>query len=394
MSSAVRKLSLALALAFTAAAASGADDAPAAAPPADAGEERFDIESLRQSMPPEIRQQIDDANARMLAAYAGLKESAEPRDWMLASQLRFTPFSDTAPPAGERALLLRNAAAAAPEDALVQWLAATTMPSSGAGCSAPMTLPENFATVMRLESDNGLAWLPVLQQAVRNKDALEIDTALSHLAAARRFDHHVFDHFAALAAAAKRYPDVTALPYQDPSAAKLAPEERQLLGAFLLSRLDPPPLYGLNSVCDRSRQTDPDLRRLSVCADIGRAIAKFGATGELRDSGLELVEVSGHYTSEDRATERELAWLREGFDTDDQAQLHVAFVAMSREFLRSGDDMAALRKALVATGKPATPPVGWEPAQRIEDADDDGENSEDEAADAPGTDEAAADATD
>lgn len=376
---AIRALSLALALVFLAS-ANAADEAPAATPP-DAGEESFDVQSLRESMPAEVRQQMDDADAKLQQVFAGLKESAEPRDWVVATQLPFSPFAQNGPSAAERALLLRHAAAAAPEDAYVQWFAATAIPSGEAGCSAPVALPENFATLMRLESDNGLTWLPVLQQASGNKDELAIDATLSHMAAASRFDTHVFDNFAALVSAAQRFPNLLAEIPTDLPVPKLAPDDEQRLSAFVMSRIrSSPPLYVLDAVCDRRRQTTADPRRLTVCADIGRAMATHAATAELRYLGLELVEVSGNYTPEDRATERELAWLREAYADSEPAQSFTATVTRSREFQRSGDDIAAARKALVAAGKPATPPAGWQPRQRIEDADDADQSDEDAAA--------------
>jgi len=81
--------------------------------------------------------------------YRKLRESAEPRDWMLASQLLSQSMSltDIDPEFSftRRAELLRNAAAAAPDDALVQWVAMTAMPGAGGGCAAPQTLPANLA---------------------------------------------------------------------------------------------------------------------------------------------------------------------------------------------------------------------------------------------------------
>lgn len=358
----VRNLSLAVALALAAAATSHAAETDI---PADA-QAAYD-EVVVESLPPEVREQLDAAAARALELYTILRESAEPRDWAIASQLPMLDESATKGSGAERAELLRNAAAAAPEDALVQWLAATEMPYGGSGCSAPVQLPANLDAVMRLESDNGLAWLPVLQQAAQNKDALSIDTTLAHIAAASRFDNHEPDYVKALLDVARRHPEQIWFP-KGYAVEGWSPQDMQFQAAYMQAQMLSPPLYALTSACDRDAQPDADLRRFSVCADVGRGMAKQASSASLRYFGLSLVNESGHYGPDDRATERELMWLRESLWSTDPARKHAGLSAMQTEYLRSGDDVRAQRAALIATGKPVTPPPTWQPSYRIEDA--------------------------
>ncbi|HSX61798.1 MAG TPA: hypothetical protein VLF18_16520 [Tahibacter sp.] len=358
---AIRHLSLAIALAVVAAGTGRADTtAPAAA--------EFDAESLLASLPPDVRQQLDDARTRATKLFTSLRESAAPRDWAIASQFVYLDAPGGAVSSAERAALLRNAAAADPEDALVQWMAATAMPGGEGGCSAPALLPANYDALMRLESDNGLAWLPALHQSWQNKDALAVDSTLARMAAASRFDDYRADYLRALVDVAKRHPESVWSP--PGTASGWSADELQFQAAFIQAQMLQPPIYTLFSVCDRAEQPDVDLRRFSICADVGRGMVKHARSAQLRQFGLTVINDSGHYGPEDRDAERELAWLQAAPESTGEAGMRAAFTALRMEYLRSGDEIAALRKAAIAAGQPAIPPPAWQPSTRIEDEDE------------------------
>lgn len=301
--------------------------------------------------------------------YLKLRESAQPRDWMLASQL-FLMAADNDPTFGNaaRAELLRNAAAAAPEDALVQWTAMVAMPSVVAGgCAAPRAAPANLDTVLRLESDNGLAWLPVLDQAWRSKDALAVDSALARIAAAPRYDDHSLEYGRLLV---KLFRD-NADSLQQLGAALEVPMDPVQYGLALSQNAVMKPMVALNQACDRKRQPDADARRFAICADIGQRLLHDGRTTLLRHYGDQVLQAAGAPDRDEaEAQRREIAWLYDAISDGD--------IATSRRFaellVRDGDELEVLRQMVRERGIPTTPPPTWQPSAREHVEIDDGED--------------------
>ena len=88
---------------------------------------------------------------------------------------------------GQRELLLGRAVQMAPDDALVQWLAAVyALPAN--------TLSEPATALQRIEPDNGAVWLFQLAAASRAKDSTGVTEALARIGASRRFDNHYVDY--------------------------------------------------------------------------------------------------------------------------------------------------------------------------------------------------------
>jgi hypothetical protein len=79
--------------------------------------------------------------------------------------------------------LALRASELAPQSAAIGWLRLQLCAHSP-GCDI-----RDIATVMRwIDPDNAAAWLPTLNAAERDKDAIEVDRVLADMARARRFD--------------------------------------------------------------------------------------------------------------------------------------------------------------------------------------------------------------
>lgn len=313
-----------------------------------------------------------DESARRARLIDTLRTSASPRDWAIASQIFVFPdlqSSGDAAAANEKrrsgqAELLRTAALAAPDDALVQWLALFKMPSVSGGCASSKAPRERVDAVLRLEPDNGLALLPALKDAYTAKDATAIDTVLAQMAAAKRIDDHTVDYTLALMEVARRVPG--AVPVPPFEATTLDAEDLAFFTASTQSFTVTPSLYPIVKVCD-AEQTYVDLRRYAACADIGRRMSRESASMVLRFTGFELLHKSGQFDAEDATAERELRWLL--------AQVHQllqggaaqsAVPIVRRAWLEHRDDVAAQRALVVHHGISATPPAGWTPARNAE----------------------------
>ncbi|WP_386068526.1 hypothetical protein ACFJIW_01805 [Tahibacter sp. UC22_41] len=291
--------------------------------------------------------------------YRKLRESAEPRDWMLASQLLPLSLADIDPEfsATRRAELLRNAAAAAPDDALVQWVAMTAMPGAGGGCAAPQTLPANLDAVLRLESDNGLAWLPVLGQAWQSKDALAIDSVLVRMAAATRYDDHSIEYAKLMIELFRNHPDTM-------RALGAASDVREAIDpvqyGLIMSQNQNTPLRGLVPICDRAAQPGADARRFAICIDLGQRLLREGRTAQISRIGdAVLMKASLSEDAGAVALRREIAWLFQALaEGDPVEQAHRYADAVQRY----GSELEAVRELAKARGIPPTPPPAWQPS--------------------------------
>lgn len=301
-----------------------------------------------------------------LPLFEQLRQSSAPRDWMLASQLFQLGDADPASNGAARVELLKNAAAAAPDDALVQWVAAVAMPASGGGgCSAPKALPANLDDLLRLESANGLAWLPLLQQAYQDKDALGVDAALARMAAAERYDDHRQEYTRLLVKLYTENPQVgkrVAADLTDVVGAMDESSDADVSFGMAMGQAIAvaPSLYLLDKVCDPQQQPAPDARRLALCADVGQRLAERGASSSLRRDGESLLQQLGQSQGKLQALDRELqylSWMLE--QSPDQQRAAAIF---RDEWIRSGDEVDALRATVNALGLPTTPPAMWQPA--------------------------------
>lgn len=308
----------------------------------------------------------------LLPLFEKLRQSSDPRDWMVASQLFQIGDLDPASNGAARAELLKNAAAAAPDDVLIQWVAAMAVPASGGGgCSAPKPLPANLDGLLRLEAANGLAWLPVLQQSYQDKDALGVDAALARMAAADRYDDHRQEYMRMLVKLYAANPQVGARIGADlESTVGKLDEAGQAEVSFGMAMGQTmavaPSLYLLNKVCDPKQETAPEARRLALCADVGQRLAERGVNASLRRDGESLLELVGQSQGKIQALDRELEFLSWMLDqASDQQRASAIF---REEWSRSGDEVDALRATVNALGLPTTPPAMWQPPQESTDA--------------------------
>lgn len=314
-----------------------------------------------------------DESARQRRLVENLRTSASPRDWALASQIAQLPDARSADvdsamhkAHADRAELLKTAALAAPDDALVQWFALFRLPNASGGCTSSAPPQARVDAVQRLEPDNGLALLPTLKRAIDAKDAAGIDTVLARIAAAPRYDDHVVDHTLALLDVAARYPESVARPpFVD--GRKVSDDDLAFVSALSDARAGGVTVYGLGEVCDAVKQTEADLRRFAACADIGRRLSREAATIGLRLSGFHVLRKSAQYDEADAAAEREMQWrIAQSMRLVGEGGPRVMSEG-KQAWLAHADDFAALKTLLERHGISASPPAGWQPAAQEDD---------------------------
>ena len=317
---------------------------------------------------------LQEHNARQRKRVEYLSASGSPRDWAMASQIDVTviePGQDTdqadfaeryRKASAERAGLLRNAAAAAPRDALVQWLALHRMPRTSAGCSSSAPPQERIDALLALEPDNALAWTATLDQAVAAKDDVAIDTTLARMAAARRFDDHGAEYTLAVLEIDRRFPDTVDMPSETDDAQK---DDAAFVAALMQGFWMDRPSHGFGDVCDAGKQIDADIRRFAACADFGRRLSREAPRLTLRSAGFELLRDSAQFDADDAAREREQQWLMSqivSFESAAEGEAVELLRVGKAAWLERHDDAAALRAVLEHRGISTTPPIGWQPS--------------------------------
>jgi hypothetical protein len=289
---------------------------------------------------------------------ASLRVSGAPRDWALAA----TMYRKDAEPVPDAAVLLGNAAKAAPDDALVQWTYLTHQARSPGACGRDGPDPERLRRLVAREPDNAATWTLLAAEALDAGDDDGADRAFERAVAASTFDDYLSASIDAWLVVFRRRPP----PFPDPTFAETYPQPRDIapdalaFGSAMAQGTSPvvSRMTVVFKACDASLGAARDVRRYAYCADLGHRMlgAKTGITQLL---GHALIEKSGLQTDAE-ATAR--AELREIYDRirDLDAQLaDAAEVATILDDWRStgGDETEVWRRRLQRAGLLVIPPL-------------------------------------
>jgi hypothetical protein len=309
--------------------------------------------------PPAAKAQADEVFAgysRQLSRT--LAASTSPRDWALQSRNAWFDARTMQSGAGDGGLL-RKAAAAAPNDRLVQWLWASA-DTEQAGCTAARPCPERLSALARLEPDNAAAWLPLLAEAARTKDEAGIDAALARMAAATRHDDLFVENAVAWEAVYRRYP------MPEFGADYTGPRDPVYLAIVAaIARAAAMPLSAASyKTCDKAANPQAPARRFEDCARLGRLMLSNGNSVIARRLGAPYLRKSGGMGAAELAAVRELDW-RQAQSARLARRLESDPAEMRRYFAdlaSTGSEIAAQELQLQRAGLALTPPPEWKPA--------------------------------
>ena len=296
-----------------------------------------------------------------------LHADPSPRMQVLAGRILLSDEDAGTPLRPRRDDVVARAARLAPDDAFVQWVAASEGNYSSSQCG-PVRWPEaEVANLVRLEPDNAAAWQYAVALAQAKGDGAGIDAALERMATARRADDHEGEEVATWTQVFTAHPAVDISSFdQDESA---TPAQRALTSAlqriaFQFSGAGP----ALERACSPDGSNEQDWRRLDWCARAGRVLAVEGNSFALRELGLRLLG-----TDEVEADlQRQHAWLKANASNPMQNGESFADAAADRErdWRDAAGSIVAAERRLARLGKPATPPQGW----AADDAYDEGDS--------------------
>jgi hypothetical protein len=290
---------------------------------------------------------------------AALSASAEPRDWALAGQMFLFTEKSAIYPDRHNELVLR-AAKAAPNDALVQWLAALSAPNDNGSAISAADNP--IDALLTIEQDNAAAWQQALMQALRNKNDSRIDEALAGMASSRRYDDHFGDVLRAWLDVYERHPmpdDLVQRSSHEPSFAK---ETAALAGAMAQTTATNMPNYSaITKVCRIDSPEPQSWTRNAYCAEIGHLMATSAPTVLSRKMGYAVLHLSGNVSENDVQEARNLDWLwhQEYALVDDEKISPAYFAAQANDWRTSVDEIEVLRRGIMRAGISLTPPPEW-----------------------------------
>jgi hypothetical protein len=247
-----------------------------------------------------------------------------------------------------------RAASLAPDDALVQWLAATRLLAAHEEARAAISIE----TLIRLEPDNASVWALALSLAASRNDSAATDDALAHMAQSTRADEHIADALHAWLAAYESHPRPLSA-FANPAEAGAAPFVDAMAKATAVAL---PSYQPIVQACS----TEGSHRR-EACATAARVMLYHATSLASRRLGFALLRTLGGdvVTADDLAARRELAWINtnagraSGFSDLDR----LAIEAHREDWRALGDEYEIMQRALHRAGLPAEAPVGWLPPQ-------------------------------
>ena len=247
-----------------------------------------------------------------------------------------------------------RAASLAPDDPLVQWLAANRLLAAHDDARASIAIE----TLIRLEPYNASVWALALSLAVSRHDATATDDALAHMAQSTRADEHVADALHAWLAAYESHPRPLSA-FANPAEAGAAPFVDAMAKASAAALPSYRPIFQACSSADGHRH--------DVCATAARVMLYHASSLASRRLGFTLLRTLGDdvVTDEDLAARRELAWINaNAARVSGIADLDGAALAAHREDWRGlGDEYDVMQRAMHRAGVPAAAPVGWVPSE-------------------------------
>lgn len=282
-----------------------------------------------------------------------LTRSANPRDWALVpdygSALR-------------RERLVR-AADAAPDDALVQWLAVNALFGTDTTKGTDPAAQRIGAQLLAVQPDNAAHLLPALSQADRQADPLAIDQLLSAMAARSRFDIHFGDGVHAWLDLAERSDTAATLD----AIGKLDAEQNEesvdpALGALVfgvaqLAAANLPAYQYLFRACHPEKDLAAQSRRVDDCEKLARLMTGQGQTMIDRMIGDALLRKIERQSEADRAQRRRWDWMMEAYaEISNEAGAGPALAATWRN---SDDELEVMTQTLQAAGVALDPPSDW-----------------------------------
>lgn len=220
------------------------------------------------------------------ARFAELSQLPLPRDRAVAV-LQVDLWDPSA-----RATTLAQAAEAAPDDIVVQWIATHLRSGGTDSCAQDGAEPKSAERLVMLDFDNAAAHLPRLSRAWRDGNTAAVDSSIAAMAAASRYDSYFFDVLEAGLKLWQQFP-----PPHEAETADADPYAASVVASLSNAALVMPDYSALVGVCDAGTvDLAVNVRRFAACGDIGRRMIA-ASTWIDRSIGFVVLRRSGQLTA-------------------------------------------------------------------------------------------------
>jgi hypothetical protein len=294
-----------------------------------------------------------------------LSASAAPRDRALAAvidSIHITGASGSADKIDDAALI-EQAAAAAPNDVLVQWIAMMQSERT----TPPRELAEQaLGRLQNLEPDNASVWMHALIRASHQHDTAAADAAVRRMAASTHVDDHFVDFKKALIEANRRYPlpdEYFRLASANPSMSLMTPQSAPyFLAAAFAAATMLPGYQPLIAACKPTADFQPAAARIDDCARIGRLMATKSDTLIANVIGFAVLRVSRSYTADDVKLARAQDWMMEKYRSIADGTYVTPAAKLVEEMddvTATGSELEGMRRTVARENLPTEPPADW-----------------------------------
>jgi len=298
-----------------------------------------------------------------------LRSDSSPRVQALAGRIYLDGDDPATKLLPKRADVVARAARLAPDDALVQWIAADQGNYSSSACG-PTNWPDTeVANLVRLEPDNAAAWQYAVALASAKGDAARIDDALAHMAAASKANDHEADVAKIWTKLDTDHPELVrqAGGYEmDDESGGDTPARPSAATLAFLDGLQQAQHYSgtidktLESVCKPDTASDATWQRAGWCARAGELLATRGNSFDLRDTGRKMLAAAGATPDDLADLKRNQQYLIENAAVPMRnPHLYGELDTVVTDWNGAADEIAATQNRLKRLGKPLTPPAGW-----------------------------------
>jgi len=221
---------------------------------------------------------------------------------------------------------------------------------------------------LRLQPDNGSAWVPVFSIAWKAKDIPAAESALSNIARATYFDDQQAAALKAWMDIFHRYPAPNSVFAPGSPESKFDERTTEFWMSFAYGVGTMMPSYqGLVDACRREKHPDASPQRFRDCAQAGRSMMAHSSSLVSRQIGRALLRVSGQATDGDIANARVVDWQYEQWgnllpgiaENDPDYAKDTA-----DDWIDTGDEIKVLQRELLRKGISLTPPADWQPHGR------------------------------
>jgi hypothetical protein len=244
--------------------------------------------------------------------------------------------------------LLAEAARRAPDDILVQWLAALY--------SAPdEQLSAAGRALLRLEPENGASWLFPLQAASKANDADGVTEALRQIGTAERFDIHYADLALAWATILRNHPQPTR---QGPTTGFSLEEQPLIQGVSHAVAFAIPAFQPLIRACKASEAPLASARR-ATCLAAGTLIVKHHAEQISSAIGISLLRnINAPGFQDAMRTSLYLSQMY-SFAFEPLKTDPIAYQRFQADWQETRSETTVIERMLTRAGLPLAPPVDW-----------------------------------